>query len=60
MSEDETARLRRENDYLKLRVSTLEGDVADLNAEVVRLRQVLDHTLARRAATRPNPLSGGQ
>ena len=59
MSED-LARLQRENAYLKARVAQLEDDVVDLTAEATRLRQVLDTTLARRAATRPNPLSGGQ
>ncbi|WGM37381.1 hypothetical protein [Caulobacter sp. NIBR1757] len=57
---EELARLQRENAYLKSRVAQLEDDVTDLNAEATRLRQVLDTTLARRAAARPNPLSGGQ
>lgn len=57
---DELARLQRENTYLKSRVAQLEDDVTDLNAETTRLRQVLDTTMARRAAARPNPLSGGQ
>lgn len=57
---EELVRLRRENAYLKTRVAQLEDDVVDLTAEAVRLRQVLDTTLARRAAARPNPLSGGQ
>ncbi len=59
MSED-LPRLQRENSYLKARLAQLEGDVTDLNAEITRLRQVLDTTMARRAAARPNPLSGGQ
>ncbi len=59
MSED-LPRLQRENGYLKARLAQLEGDVTDLNAEITRLRQVLDTTMARRAAARPNPLSGGQ
>lgn len=59
MSED-LARLQRENSYLKARVAQLEDDVTDLTAEATRLRQMLDTTLARRAAARPNPLSGGQ
>ena len=57
---DELSRLPRENAYLKSRVAQLEDDVTDLNAEATRLRQVLDTTMARRAAARPNPLSGGQ
>ncbi len=57
---EELARLQRENAYLKSRVAQLEGDVTDIGAEVTRLRQVLETTMARRAANRPNPLSGGQ
>jgi hypothetical protein len=57
---EELARLQRENAYLKSRVAQLEGDVTDLGAEATRLRQILDTTMARRAAARPNPLSGGQ
>lgn len=59
MSED-LPRLQRENQYLKARIAQLEGDVTDLTAETTRLRQILDTTMARRAASRPNPLSGGQ
>lgn len=59
MSED-LVRLQRENSYLKARVAQLEDDIVDLGAEATRLRQILDTTLARRAAARPNPLSGGQ
>ena len=57
---EELGRLQRENSYLKARVAQMEDDVTDLSAEAQRLRQVLDTTLARRAANRPNPLSGGQ
>ena len=57
---DDPAALKRENLYLKTRIAQLEGDVTDLNAEVTRLRQVLETTMARREAGRPNPLSGGQ
>lgn len=57
---EELVRLQRENGYLKSRIAQLEGDVTDLGAEVTRLRQVLDTTMARREAHRPNPLSGGQ
>ena len=57
---EELARLQRENAYLKSRVAQLEGDVTDIGAEVTRLRQVLETTMARRAANRPNTLSGGQ
>jgi hypothetical protein len=60
MTDEEAQKLRRENDYLKLRCATLEGDVADLGSEVTRLLQVIEHNSAKRLATRPNPLSGGQ
>ncbi|MBI1404675.1 MAG: hypothetical protein GC145_00950 [Caulobacter sp.] len=61
MTPEEIDRLTRENAYLKSRVSQLEGDVTDLSAEVTRLQQTLEAAHARRAAaTRPNPLSGGQ
>lgn len=60
MSEPYLDRLVRENAYLKLRCSQLESDLADVSAEAERLRQRLEHTHARREASRPNPLSGGQ
>jgi chaperonin cofactor prefoldin len=60
MTNQEAHDLRRENDYLKLRCATLEGDVADLSAQVARLQQSLEAGALRRAATAPNPLSGGQ
>jgi hypothetical protein len=63
MTDEDAQRLRRENDYLKLRCAQLESDVADLGGQVTRLQQVLEHNMARRAASadaRPNPLSGGQ
>ena len=53
--------LEHENQYLKLRVAQLQEDVTDLSAEVVRLRQRLDHlNVKRNAGPSPNPLSGGQ
>lgn len=52
--------LRRENAYLKTRCLQLEGDVGDLTAELTRLREAHDRLTARRAASRPDPLSGGQ
>jgi len=52
--------MQRQNDYLKLRCATLEGDVADLSAQVARLQQSLEAGALRRAASAPNPLSGGQ
>jgi cell division protein FtsB len=52
--------LRRENAYLKTRVATLQADVGDLNSEIERMRQRLEHASAARRATQPNPLGGGQ
>jgi predicted RNase H-like nuclease (RuvC/YqgF family) len=52
--------LRRENQYLKTRVAALQADLGDLNAEVERMRQRLEHASAARRATQPNPLGGGQ
>ena len=50
----------RENRYLKQRVAQLQSDVEDLNSEIGRLRQQLEHASARRASQAPNPLGGGQ
>jgi hypothetical protein len=61
MTDTEIDGLRRENTYLKQRNAQLQGDVSDLSAEVGRLQEALEHTLARRAANRPpSPLAGGQ
>jgi len=60
MTNEEAQDLQRQNDYLKLRCATLEGDVADLSAQVTRLQQSLEAGALRRAASAPNPLSGGQ
>ncbi|MGA0606976.1 hypothetical protein ACO2Q0_13355 [Phenylobacterium sp. VNQ135] len=56
------AELARENAYLKLRVAQLEGDVQDLNAENLRLREERERLHGRRAAqaSAPNPLGSGQ
>lgn len=54
----ELERVLRENTYLKQRCAQLQGDVDDLNSQVTRLTEQLDHHRARRSA--PNPLSGGQ
>jgi predicted nucleic acid-binding Zn-ribbon protein len=60
MSPEEAQRLQRENDYLKLRCAQLQEDVVQLSDQVSRLQQQLERAADRRAATRPNPLSGGQ
>lgn len=52
--------LARENAYLKTRVAQLTSDIADLAAEVDRLRQERERLHGRRAARAPNPLGGGQ
>ena len=61
MTDIDAGRLQQENAYLKARVAQLQGDVTDLQAEIDRLRERLEHDTARRAAARaPNPLAGGQ
>ncbi len=50
----------RENRYLRQRVAQLQADVTDLQSEIKRLRQQLEHASARRTGGAPNPLSGGQ
>jgi outer membrane murein-binding lipoprotein Lpp len=52
--------LTRENAYLKARVGQLQSDVADLSAEVGRLRQERERLHGRREARAPNPLGSGQ
>ena len=54
MDEIETRKLERENDYLKLRVAQLQGDVTDLSSQVTRLQQELErlHGRARAASLR--------
>ena len=52
--------VERENRYLKQRVAQLQSDVGDLNSEIDRLRQQLEHAGARREQRAPNPLGGGQ
>ncbi|HWU81270.1 MAG TPA: MbeD/MobD family mobilization/exclusion protein [Caulobacter sp.] len=54
----ELERVLRENAYLKQRCAQLQGDVDNLNSQVTRLTEQLDHKMARRST--PNPLSGGQ
>ena len=52
MDEIETRKIERENDYLKLRVAQLQGDVTDLSSQVTRLQQELErlHGRARAAS----------
>ena len=57
---DETETLRRENQYLKQRLAQLQEDLTNVSSEAERLRQRLEHASAKRAQTRPDPLSGGQ
>jgi len=52
--------LRRENLYLRERIAQLSADVTDLSAENQRLREERERLHGRRAAQRPDPLSGGQ
>ncbi len=58
MSDEDTAKLARENAYLKQRVAQLEGDVSDLSAQVTRLSERLERGVFGRIIG--NPLSGGQ
>jgi predicted nucleic acid-binding Zn-ribbon protein len=50
----EIQKLQRENDYLKLRISQLQGDVTDLGGQVIRLQQEIErlHGRARAASLR--------
>ena len=54
MDASEAQKLQRENDYLKLRVAQLQGDVTDLGSQVTRLQQELErlHGRARAASLR--------
>ncbi|HYF21965.1 MAG TPA: hypothetical protein VD929_01070 [Caulobacteraceae bacterium] len=60
MTDEDAVRLRRENDYLKLRCAQLENDVSDLGSQVTRLQQTLERAAGGRTGFAPNPLSGGQ
>ena len=60
MTDEEAQKLRRENDYLKLRCAQLQSDVTDLSAETTRLRQELERITARRANLASGPPTGGQ
>ncbi|MCR5879810.1 hypothetical protein [Phenylobacterium sp. J367] len=55
------AALERENLYLKTRNAQLQADVADLTAELDRLRQERERLHGRQTGARPpNPLGSGQ
>lgn len=60
MTEFDSADLRRQNDYLKLRNSQLQDDVTALTAEAGRLREALERVTGRRDARPPSPVGGGQ
>jgi hypothetical protein len=60
MTDVEAQELKRQNDYLKLRCAQLQGDVTDLGAENMRMRQELERVSGRREGGPANPLSGGQ
>ena len=57
MDDAEGQKLRRENDYLKLRVAELQGDVTDLSSQVTRLQQALERLHGR---TRADSLRDGE
>ena len=50
----------RENAYLLQRNAQLQDDVIALNAEVNRLRQLVDRMHGRTVRRAPDPLGGGQ
>jgi prefoldin subunit 5 len=54
MTAEQSQAVERQNDYLKKRCAQLEGDVADLGAQVARLAQQLERLVGR---PRPNPPS---
>ena len=58
----EVEKLQRENDYLKLRVAQLQGDVTDLGSQVTRLQQELErlHGRARAASLRDGQRSAAE
>jgi len=57
MDDAESAKLVRENAYLKLRCAQLQDDVTDLGSQVMRLRQELERLHGARA-TRADALGG--
>jgi prefoldin subunit 5 len=60
MTEQTLEALQRETLYLRQRNAQLQADVADLAAEVDRLRQQLERLHGRAPQRSPNPLGGGQ
>jgi L-alanine-DL-glutamate epimerase-like enolase superfamily enzyme len=52
----ESAKLLRENAYLKLRCAQLQGDVTDLASQVGRLQQELERVHAVRERLRADPI----
>jgi predicted nucleic acid-binding Zn-ribbon protein len=60
MSDHTSDALLRENAYLKTRIAQLQSDLADVSAEVDRLRQERERLHGRREARAPNPLGSGQ
>lgn len=60
MKDEEAQALRRENEYLKRRCATLQSEVTDLGAELIRLQQERERFGAARSRAAANPLSGGQ
>ena len=55
VSDIETQKLIRENDYLKLRCAQLQGDVTDLGSQLLRLQQELERLHGARTARRGEP-----
>jgi hypothetical protein len=59
MDEIETRKIERENDYLKLRVAQLQGDVTDLSSQVTRLQQELERLHGRAGCVARGRLAQG-
>lgn len=60
MKDEEAQALRRENEYLKRRCASLQLEVTDLGAELIRMQQERERLGAARIRPAANPLSGGQ
>jgi predicted RNase H-like nuclease (RuvC/YqgF family) len=60
MDASEAEKLTRENEYLKVRIEQLQGEVWDLSGQLARSQQRLERSDLNRLESPPNPLSGGR
>jgi len=60
MDASEAEKLTRENEYLKVRIEQLQGEVWDLSGQLARSQQRLERSDLNRPESPPNPLSGGR